>query len=411
MSNNSVKNIAEKWNISERHVQRLCRMGLVEGAEKIGRDWIIPENAEKPTDKRTKQGKLEKEGFSMPRKSPFLEMTTLYHTAGKAEECAEYLSNNPDAKLLFEAEIAYSRGKIEEVYESAKYFIDNHSDFYSTIAGGMLLARAAMWNGDIYVWNEAKKNICNAPCKNESDTEILALSLAAVNSAIRDIADFPDWFFRGNFEILPADAHPAARVFYIKYLMIYAQELAMGKIKLKDVTGLGLMRTIPYLAEPMISQAVVEKTIIVELYLRLIVAISYHNIGDRERAINHLDKAISIALPDKLYGILAEHRRQLDFLLDERLELVDKDALKEVKKAHKKLLDGWYKLHNTILEKNVLGTLTIREREVARLVAFGLSDKDISKRLNIQLSSVKSIVAMVKNKTGAKKRSDLGAYI
>ena len=80
MSNNSVKNIAEKWNISERHVQRLCRMGLVEGAEKIGRDWIIPETAEKPIDKRTKQGKINKNIISMPKKTPFLDMTNLYHT-------------------------------------------------------------------------------------------------------------------------------------------------------------------------------------------------------------------------------------------------------------------------------------------------------------------------------------------
>ena len=275
----------------------------------------------------------------------------------------------------------------------------------------MLLAHTAMWSGDIYLWNEAKKYICNAPCNNESDTEILALSLAAINSSIRDIADFPDWFFRGNFEILPADAHPAARVFYMKYLMIYAQELAVGNIYLKDVTGLGLMRTIPYLAEPMISQAIVDKTIMTELYLRLLVAIAYHNIGDKERAIKHIDKAISIALPDKLYGTLAEHRRQLDFLLDERLELVSVEALKEVKIAHKRLLNGWHKLHNAILERKVLGTLTIREREVARLVAFGLSDKDIAQRINIQLSSVKSIVSMVKNKTGAKKRSDLSSYI
>jgi len=275
----------------------------------------------------------------------------------------------------------------------------------------MLLSHTAMWRGDIYLWNEAKKYICNAPCSNESDTEILALSLAAVNSSIRDIADFPDWFYRGDFGILPADAHPAARIFYIKYLMIYAQELAMGNISLNDVTGLGLMRTIPFLAEPMISQAVVDKTIMTELYLRLLVAIAYHNIGDKERAIKHLDIAINIAIQDKLYGTLAEHRRQLDFLLDERLELVSIEALKEVRKAYKKLSEGWHKLHNAILERNVLGTLTTREREVARLVAFGLSDKDISQRINIQLSSVKSIVSMVKNKTGAKKRSDLSSYI
>lgn len=414
MWGNNVKEIAEKWNLTERQVQLLCKNGEIVGAEKIGRDWRIPENAEKPLDKRTKKGKTMKEELfhmPMPRKTCFLDMTNLYHTAGKAEECAEALSNNPEAKLLFEAEIAYSRGEIDKVYESAKYLLKSHSGLYATIAGGMLLAHCAMWTGDIYMWNEAKKHICEAHCKNDRDADILALSLAAINSSVRDIADFPDWFRRGKFEYLPFDALPAARVFYIKYLMINAQELAKGHVEIDGVYGLGLMRTIPYLLEPMISQAIADRTIMVELYLRLLIAIAYHNIGDKKRAVEHLDKAISIAIADRLYGALAEHRRELDFLLDERVGLVSPEALKELKKAHKKLFEGWHKLHNTLLEKNVLSSLTIREREIARLAAFGLSDKEIAQRLNIALSSVKSIVSMAKNKTGAKKRSDLGAYI
>ena len=193
--------------------------------------------------------------------------------------------------------------------------------------------------------------------------------------------------------------------------MISAQALAKGEIQLDGVSGLGLMRTLPYLMEPMISQAIADKTIMVELYLRLLIAIAYNNIGEKNRAIEHIDKAINIALPDMLLGALAEHRGQLGYLLDERLELVNPKALKKLKELHKILSDGWHKLHNNILEKNVFSSFTTREREIARLAAFGLSDKEISARLNIAISSVKSIISTVKNKTGAKKRSDLGLYV
>lgn len=44
----SVKEIALKWNTSERSVRNYCATGRVEGAFLTGKTWNIPENAEKP---------------------------------------------------------------------------------------------------------------------------------------------------------------------------------------------------------------------------------------------------------------------------------------------------------------------------------------------------------------------------
>ena len=44
----SVKEIAQKWNISERGVRNYCAEGRVEGVFLTGKTWNIPENAEKP---------------------------------------------------------------------------------------------------------------------------------------------------------------------------------------------------------------------------------------------------------------------------------------------------------------------------------------------------------------------------
>ena len=53
----TVKEASEKWNISERQVQLLCKNGRIKGVERIGRSWIIPLSAEKPADERIKSGK------------------------------------------------------------------------------------------------------------------------------------------------------------------------------------------------------------------------------------------------------------------------------------------------------------------------------------------------------------------
>ena len=48
----SAKELAEKWNISRRRVQILCEEGRIDGAYKVSEVWIIPEDAEKPVDRR-----------------------------------------------------------------------------------------------------------------------------------------------------------------------------------------------------------------------------------------------------------------------------------------------------------------------------------------------------------------------
>ena len=48
---------AKKWGISERRVQILCRENRIPGVSKLGYMWLIPKDAEKPIDGRTKQGK------------------------------------------------------------------------------------------------------------------------------------------------------------------------------------------------------------------------------------------------------------------------------------------------------------------------------------------------------------------
>jgi len=48
----SVKETADRFNISERRVQKLCEEGRIEGAHMISSVWVIPDTAEKPSDER-----------------------------------------------------------------------------------------------------------------------------------------------------------------------------------------------------------------------------------------------------------------------------------------------------------------------------------------------------------------------
>lgn len=406
----TAKTAAKKWDVSLRNVQDLCRRGRIDGAVRMGRDWLIPANAAHPADGRKKENKTQ-QNIPLIRKTPFLDMTDLYSVPGTADSCALSIEHLPEAQKLFEAEIAYSRGDIDSVYQSAQYFLSKHSGFYAVLAGGMLLALCAMWKGDIDMWHRAKRHICEAPCKTDSDHDIIALALAATDSMIRRTEEYPDWFKEGRFDRLHRDAHPAARVYYIKYLLVQAHELAINKIQLENVTGLGFMQMLPYTIEPMISQAVAENTVMAEIYMRILCSVTYLQCGKNQKAAYHLDRAIELCLADRLCTPLAEHRRQLGLFLDERLALADKDAVKKVKEMHKKLHVGYVKLYNAVMQSRMNITLSAREREVALLVAYGLTNREIADRLTVSQHTVRAMLNSIKNKTGAQSRLEFSDYI
>ena len=397
----TVKQAAEKWGVTPRRVQSLCKEGKIKGATRWERTWMIPHYAVLPS-----SNKGDDPHMPMPRKSPFLDMTNIYSTAGKADESISLFENNMEAYELFKAQIAYRRGEIEKIYDKARYFLRSHSGFYAILGGGMLLAQCAIWRGDLRLWNEAKKHICEAPCESKTQREIVSLTLAIIDSSIYDNKDFPEWFIRGCFDALPADSHPCAKVYYIKYLYMAAYAVASKQVSLEGVSGLALMKMIPNTIEPMISQARVDRTVIPEIFLRLSCAVAYHNSGQRELAVQHIDRAISLVLPDGLFGILVEYIRHFDGLLEERLALADKNAVTIVTELYRTYSIGWARLSGAVRNRYIATNLSPREREIAKLAAFGFTTKDIAGMLYISESTVKQTVLRVVQKTGIADRSE-----
>ncbi len=406
-----INEIAKKWGLGVRRVQLLCAGGKIDGAVRFGRDWMIPKDAGKPIDGRTKAGRtLANVDMPLPRKTPFLYMTDLYHTPGTADSVGDSLSNNHEAQVLFEAEVAYSRGNIDKVYESANYLLGKHSGFYAVLSAGMLLAMCAIWKGDINMWRRAKVHIAEAPAKNDYDRDAMQLAIGAVNIMLYNVQSFPEWFKTGCFEPIHKDAYPAAKVYYAKFLYAVAYSVATGALKLPGAEGLYVMSSVPYTLEPMICWANEKNTVMSEIYLRLTCAAVYHNCGNDNQAIRHIDRAIALALPDKFYGVLAEYCRALDSLMEKRLTLIDSEAWDEVKKLYKTYNEGWSKLSGTVRGKKILTTLSVREREVAKLAAFGMSNQEIANNLSLSVPVVKQAIRIVSEKSGLS-RSDFAAIL
>lgn len=42
------KEAAKLWNLTPRRVSQMCRMGYIEGVQKVGTAWIMPKDTKSP---------------------------------------------------------------------------------------------------------------------------------------------------------------------------------------------------------------------------------------------------------------------------------------------------------------------------------------------------------------------------
>ena len=98
----SVRQAAEKWNVTVRRIQDMCKNHMIDGAVRWGRDWMIPADAKRPGDRRKKLS-VEKEVSlaQLPRKNPAIVMSNIYHIPGTADQVADSLHERPVAAEFF----------------------------------------------------------------------------------------------------------------------------------------------------------------------------------------------------------------------------------------------------------------------------------------------------------------------
>lgn len=406
----SAAEAAKKWGVTVRRVQDMCRGHAIHGAVRWGRDWMIPADASRPADRRKKLpvGKTATIAV-LPRKNPAIIFSNIYHIPGTADAVADGMIERPVAAQLFRAQIAFCRGDTTACRKIAEPLLEIPMGHDLQIGCGIILGNCAIVDGDIPLWHKAKVQIATAHCHDDRDRLAVDFWLATLECELRETDTFPNWFTFGQFDMLPGDSFPTMRYYYLRFLHLRGKEHAMGHRGAPDAQN--KMSLFSCVAEPLIAQSKKEGALISEAYQRLVAACSYHDLNMDWAAIPHLDTAIDLLLPDKLYMILAEYRRQLDFLMDERLMAKNPEAAAAVKRLNKRFLSGWTSLQSAERKRSITNELTTREREVAKLAAFGLSNQEIAARLNISLNTVKQALRNAMDKTGAQRRTDLATSL
>ena len=101
----TIKEAAAAWGITERRVNALCKAGRISGAYKEGRQWFIPDSAQKPVDKRGHRSVV-KPAVSSARKplpigvSDYRDACKNYYYVDKTLMIKEFLDERPKVSLF-----------------------------------------------------------------------------------------------------------------------------------------------------------------------------------------------------------------------------------------------------------------------------------------------------------------------
>ncbi|WP_130869319.1 helix-turn-helix transcriptional regulator [Intestinimonas massiliensis (ex Afouda et al. 2020)] len=139
-------------------------------------------------------------------------------------------------------------------------------------------------------------------------------------------------------------------------------------------------------------------------------ALCYLAIALPTRAAEWLDRSLTLAEQDHNYTFLACFRRYLSVLfLFPSIKKKHARAIGEIKALDIHYTKAEESRIFSMLEKypEQMGALTEREREVARLAASGMRNKEIAARLYISEETVKSHIRSIFNKTNIDRRSHL----
>lgn len=131
MESLTVRQAAEKWGLSPRTVQQLCTHGRIPGAQKFGKAWAIPADAEKSANPRRAQHQknpapAQPAPVQMPESGMLMPLMNTPFRPGHCRETAETMAAGPQRDIAL-AEYHYFSGQSElAAREAEPYLTSSH---------------------------------------------------------------------------------------------------------------------------------------------------------------------------------------------------------------------------------------------------------------------------------------------
>ncbi len=393
----TVRDAAQKWNISERLVQKYCATGRIAGAKKFGTSWVIPAGAVKPKDPRKAQRapamrRERRQSVSYPGLMP------LMNTAFEPGRCLEFIHDMADdpQKQIALAEYYYFSGQPEKAVRETELFLTG-ADRDIQLSACLIYAYANLSVGKIqrarYALTAVQEMLASV---SEKQPEMRA-ALSFVSSAAAVLLHLPlPERLPPMQEFLPM-LPMGIRMFalYVNAHYTYLQKEYQKSLGIVETT-LGMQT---------------EEYPIPSIYLHLVAVMDYMSLKQRDKAKQHLLAAWELAKPDDLIEGFGEHHGLLGGMLEAVIKPEYPEDFKRIIAITYRFSAGWRRIHNPDTGHDVADNLTTTEFAACMLAARGWTNQEIGDHMNISVNTVKWHITNAMQKLGIGSRQDLKNYM
>ena len=256
----------------------------------------------------------------------------------------------------------------------------------------LILARIAILRGDAPAYEAARQSIAK-DVREDSQTSILRigdLCLAQTDMLLGNTDSLPSWLRSTESirKVVYSDGQPYA-------LMLH------GMMLLRE----GRTAELYGITEPVLNVARRMNYLLPQVYHNIYLAAACCGDGNLAEARVHFERALSLAVPDKVFMPFAEHASYLRPLLESLDEGVCGENMAALMSVCKRQMSGAAKIRNALAGSKP--TLTKRQREIAVLSQSGLTRKEIAEKLFITENTVKAGLKNIYQKLGVRSRSEL----
>lgn len=396
----SLREAAQKWGVSERRINQYCTEGRIAGAQRIGKAWAIPSNAQKPGDPRRmrQQGKIPPLQTSAGGRLNHANLMPLMNTAFVPGNCqAAVLAMTPGPRRdIALAEYHYFSGQPEAAAKEAEVYLTS-PDIGAKLSACLIYAYANLSLGRIprarFALDEL--NAALASAGKESPEFRAAAAFVASAGAVLLHLPMPDKLpeIESFLPLLP----PGLRAFA---LYVQAHYLYLKKEYSKSAGTVEATLAMGASAYP-----------IPAIYLHLVAVMDYMSLKQSEQAQGHLLTAWEMARPDDLIEGFGEHHGLLGAMLEAVIKPKWPEDFKRIIDITYRFSSGWRRVHNPITGHDVADDLTTTEFAIAMLAARNWTTQEIAEHLNISVNTVKSHISEAMRKLNVRNRKSLKQYM
>lgn len=396
----SIREAAQKWGVSDRRINQYCAEGRIPGAQRIGKAWAIPDDAEKPSDpRRTRQ-----EGKNAPIQTTpeglidHTNLMPLMNTAfapGHCREAVEAMAPGPQRDIAL-AEYYYFSGRPEEAARAAEPYLTS-PDMGARLSACLLYAYANLPIAEISRARFAlgELNACLVGAGEQVPHFRAAAAFVAFAGTV--LLHLPLQEEMPETESFLPLLPPGLRAFtlYVQAHYLYLkQEYAHSAGIVEAALSMGAS------AYP-----------IPAIYLHLVAVMDYMSMKRSDRARAHLLTAWEIARPDDLLEGFGEHHGLLGAMLEAVIKPEWPEEFKKVIDITYRFSSGWRRVHNPMTGHDVADDLTTTEFSIAMLAARDWTTQEIAEHLKISANTVKTHISEAMRKLNVKNRKDLKQYM